>query len=191
MVAIKNNMNHNRNFKYIIYILLVVVLLLSSTFIWYFVTQQKANEEKLKAEINIKNKELILKQEEIQNQKDFALEEKTKELELKEKEIENHKEFINYLKKVPEYKSKNISYPGIFPQTSMKYLNYDDIKGLSSNQLRLMRNEIFARHGYIFKSDDLKNYFSKQGWYSPRFSDVTGKLSNIEKSNIEFIKSYE
>ncbi|WP_078775722.1 YARHG domain-containing protein [Fibrobacter intestinalis] len=29
----------------------------------------------------------------------------------------------------------------------------------------ILRNSIFARHGYIFKSEDLKAYFSKFNWY--------------------------
>ena len=34
-------------------------------------------------------------------------------------------------------------------------------------ELRLCRNEIFARHGRTFKSNDLKDYFEMQSWHSP------------------------
>ena len=54
-----------------------------------------------------------------------------------------------------------------------------------------MRNEIFARHGYIFKSEEMINYFSEQSWYSPTNNDVISLLTVIERKNIELIKSYE
>ncbi|MBO4611997.1 MAG: YARHG domain-containing protein [Bacteroidaceae bacterium] len=70
-------------------------------------------------------------------------------------------------------------------------LTASDLANMSKDELRIMRNWIFARHGYIFKSQDLKDYFGQFGWYNPRYSDVTSQLSRIEKQNIEFIKRYE
>lgn len=66
-----------------------------------------------------------------------------------------------------------------------------DIAGKSSAELRIMRNYIFARHGYIFKSNDLKTYFSQFSWYKPTNKDVTSLLNPIEKKNVAFIKSHE
>jgi hypothetical protein len=54
-----------------------------------------------------------------------------------------------------------------------------------------MRNEIYARHGYIFKSADLWRHFTAQKWYHPQYTDVNSMLSGIEKSNINLIKRYE
>lgn len=70
-------------------------------------------------------------------------------------------------------------------------VDYEDLAGLESAELRIMRNYIFARHGYVFRSADLANYFSRFSWYSPRYSDVTSLLSETEKQNIQFIKSCE
>ena len=74
---------------------------------------------------------------------------------------------------------------------STRKLTYNDIRSLSKPQLRILRNEIYARHGYIFKSADLKAYFSKYPWYKPLYGDVTSKMSGIEKYNAAFIKKYE
>lgn len=54
-----------------------------------------------------------------------------------------------------------------------------------------MRNEIFARHGYIFRTDDMKRYFSQQPWYRAQSNDVLSSLSPIELANIETIKAAE
>lgn len=80
---------------------------------------------------------------------------------------------------------------GIYPQSSERLLTLNDLTNLNKQDLRIMRNEIFARHGYIFKTADMKQYFNQQNWYKPIYNDVTDQLSSIEKTNVEFIKSYE
>lgn len=70
-------------------------------------------------------------------------------------------------------------------------MTYADVEGKSAEELRLMRNYIFARRGYIFESEDLKEYFERFSWYVPLYYDVTPRLSDIEKYNINFIKEFE
>jgi serine/threonine protein kinase len=88
--------------------------------------------------------------------------------------------------------SRSKSIPGIYPEGSVRYLTDEDIRGHSKYELTIMRNEIYARHGYIFKSNpDMVKYFDKQSWYTPQYYDVTNMLTEIEKVNINFIKSRE
>ena len=54
----------------------------------------------------------------------------------------------------------------------------EELGSLSLGELELMRNEIYARHGWIFNRRDLRNYFESQPWYRPK-----GDLSNLEESN--------
>ncbi|MEI7485090.1 MAG: YARHG domain-containing protein [Ignavibacteriota bacterium] len=83
-------------------------------------------------------------------------------------------------------------FPGKYPEGSKIYLDESDlIVYYGKEELKIMRNEIFARHGYIFKTDDLKSYFSKQSWYRAERDNVDNLLSNIEKKNIATIKSAE
>ena len=65
------------------------------------------------------------------------------------------------------------------------------LAGKSARELRLMRNEIFARYGYIFNSPDLADYFKSQRWYEPTYSNVDDQLTDIDKSNIERILTFE
>ncbi len=78
-----------------------------------------------------------------------------------------------------------------YPEGSNRYLKSGDLEGKSLWELKVMRNEIFARHGYKFKSEEMKSYFNKQKWYEPRYDDVTSKLTEIENANIKMIKQYE
>lgn len=70
-------------------------------------------------------------------------------------------------------------------------LRWEDIKDLDKNQLRILRNSYFARHGYIFNDPELTKFFSQFDWYHPYTKDVIQNFSKIEKSNVELIKGYE
>ena len=70
-------------------------------------------------------------------------------------------------------------------------IDHQEIKNKSLDELRIMRNEIFARHGYIFKSDDLSKYFSSYDWYAPKHDNVNHLLTEIDKANIAYIVEQE
>lgn len=72
-----------------------------------------------------------------------------------------------------------------------RYLTDDDLRGLSKQELRIMRNWIFARHGYIFTTDEMRSFFNAMPWYVGRYNDVTSFLSRMELDNIDKIKQYE
>lgn len=61
----------------------------------------------------------------------------------------------------------------------------------TKSQYRILRNTIYAAHGYTFKSEDLSNYFSKASWYkiNPSYSDA--ELSIEEKDYIEKLRQTE
>ena len=83
------------------------------------------------------------------------------------------------------------SMQGKFPQASERLLTSSDLSGMSKKDLKIMKNEIFARKGYIFKTAEMKSYFANQSWYSGQYDDVTLMLSAEEKQNVEIIKKYE
>jgi hypothetical protein len=81
--------------------------------------------------------------------------------------------------------------PGKYPEGSTRLLTPEDVAGKSSWELKIMKNEIYARHGYIFKNAELKSYFESQRWYRPMYDDVSDMISAVEKENAAFIKGYE
>lgn len=75
-----------------------------------------------------------------------------------------------------------------------RYLTKDELMGMSKTELRRDRNEIYARHGWIFKSDDLNEYFNCMDWYYPTVpSDQFNEdvLNQYEKQNLITIKEVE
>lgn len=80
-----------------------------------------------------------------------------------------------------------------FGYASTVLLNDGQFRKLKKSTLRIMRNAILARHGYMVSSPDLVEYFGSQPWFSPRPSndDVFDELSLVEQLNIELIKGEE
>lgn len=83
----------------------------------------------------------------------------------------------------------------IFPESSTRALTRAEVEGHTKEELRLARNEIFARHGMIFGVDDLHEYFSAKSWYNPtvpgdEFYDRV-EMSMIEEANIVLIQEVE
>ena len=70
-------------------------------------------------------------------------------------------------------------------------LNTTYLSRFSKPLLRQMRNEILARHGWKFQSQDLKDLFETQPWYHPVANNNSIKLNIIEQTNIQLIKSEE
>lgn len=74
---------------------------------------------------------------------------------------------------------------------SERKVTASDLAGLSKGELRILRNAIYARHGYKFKNAQLREYFSSFSWYEPLYDDVNSSLSKTEQYNVDFIQSYE
>lgn len=77
---------------------------------------------------------------------------------------------------------------------SHRYVSEADLAGKTAWQLDLMRNSIFARHGRLFKSSELQNYFNQQSWYQPIYmpDDFPNELiSPVEAKNAEFILEFQ
>jgi hypothetical protein len=63
---------------------------------------------------------------------------------------------------------------------------------MSKIELKIIRNEIFARYGMIFKKgSEMDLYFKKQDWYQPQYKSVDQFLTQLEKDNLTIIKKAE
>ncbi|WP_024739991.1 YARHG domain-containing protein [Tenacibaculum maritimum] len=74
--------------------------------------------------------------------------------------------------------------------SSFEYLSEEVLKVKTKEELRLIRNEIFARKGYVFKSEDLNTYYKTKSWYKPD-STIEVTLSDKEQSYIGKVKHFE
>lgn len=82
----------------------------------------------------------------------------------------------------------------IFPEVDKELLTEEDVKDLPVELLAYGRYEILAKHGELFESEELKEYFGNQEWYFGFLSDekeVEGLLNDIEKENLAFLEKKE
>jgi len=114
---------------------------------------------------------------------------KTEE-QLKDKDVENIDQTSHDQPSTEQASSNPSSSDYILPASDKSVMRAEDVANLTKGQLRLARNEIYARHGYVFKSEDLQTYFSSKSWYQPDQS-FDGSLNEIEKENVNFIKARE
>lgn len=134
--------------------------------------------QELEKKLNEQEREMLLdKQNRLEN-----------ELSEKNNEIESLKNNNNSTVVKQEFHA--LGY-GAYPEASHHILTSRELRKYSSYDLRIMRNEVFARYGYIFKSSDLREYFNAQEWYRPLYNNVNHRLTHIEKVNVEKIKEYE
>lgn len=77
----------------------------------------------------------------------------------------------------------------VIPDSDRRRLSYDDLTGLSPAQLRIARNEIYARRGRFMKDARLKAYFSRFDWYQPFTWEPS--LTPVERANVALIQTYE
>jgi hypothetical protein len=81
--------------------------------------------------------------------------------------------------------------PGVMYLFQTTPLTDSLLRGVSLYNLRLIRNEIYARHGRRFETPWLRNYFKDEAWYAPRATFTVADLSEIEKANVKLIQAAE
>ncbi len=76
---------------------------------------------------------------------------------------------------------------------NMKFSDLQDTKleGLNAADLRVLRNTVFALHGYSFKSPDLQKHFAKQSYYYPRKNFKNSDLNQEERAFVKLVLARE
>jgi hypothetical protein len=77
----------------------------------------------------------------------------------------------------------------VFHDSDRRLLTPADVSRLSRAELRIARNEIYARKGRLFKSADLQQHFSRMPWYRGRFDEVP--LNATEQANVNLLLAAE
>lgn len=86
----------------------------------------------------------------------------------------------------------------ILPESNTRYLTEGDIENLTLREINYAKNEIYARHGRKFVSQELQNYFNSKSWYRAEYepSDFdknysSSMLNTYEKKNATFLSEKE
>lgn len=90
-------------------------------------------------------------------------------------------------------KTKKADDDYIFAKSSSEKLLESDVALVSKDNLALAKNEIYGRHGYVFKSEPFKSYFNSKSWYKPNpdFKDSNNEFSAVESYNLNLILKFQ
>lgn len=82
----------------------------------------------------------------------------------------------------------------LMPDSAERYLEASDIEGYSHDEIQLIINEIYARHGREFHTQENIDYFSAQNWYEPvsgkSDEEIVNEFNAYEKANVELLCEY-
>lgn len=109
-------------------------------------------------------------------------------------EIPNNKNWNTLYEKNPKFPDKIEQISGEISNinASNTLLKKSDIDNLYKGDLEVIRNSIYARHGYSFKTRKMRYFFDTGiDWYMPVSTDVRNELTDIELKNIELLKRFE
>lgn len=73
---------------------------------------------------------------------------------------------------------------------SKQKLTENQLKNLRKLDLEIIKNAVFARHGYSFKKDTYRNFFEQTDWYIPVSNNVDNDLTSIEKENVALLNRF-
>ncbi|MFP9098251.1 YARHG domain-containing protein [Flavobacterium sp. RHBU_24] len=74
---------------------------------------------------------------------------------------------------------------------STQKLTEEQLKNLRKMDLEVLRNTIYARHGYAFERSYLRRLFDSNEWYVPISDNVEKELTTLEKQNIALLTRVE
>ena len=105
-----------------------------------------------------------------------------------QEDLETVKTSVRILSDSAEYDGREY----IFPNSSAATLQESDLLNLSAEELRIAKNEIYARHGRLFVDTELQSYFNGCSWYRGRIEPDEfdeGMLNELERANVQIIQS--
>ncbi|MCH5184788.1 MAG: zinc-ribbon domain-containing protein [Oscillospiraceae bacterium] len=87
--------------------------------------------------------------------------------------------------------NNDINNPDFFFPSDTVYISERDLFYLSREDVAFIRNEIYARHGYIFQNEPYKSYFAQKAWYIPNPNFNESMFNPVERANKDFLVQYE
>jgi YARHG domain len=93
----------------------------------------------------------------------------------------------------PEWQASEVTTNDVTKFNASKVkLKKEDVENMFKGDLEILRNSIYARHGYSFKNRKIRYVFDQHvPWYIPMSTDVSKELTKLEEENIALIKRYE
>jgi len=134
-------------------------------------TRRQANTE---TPLNFLNDEYVLSEASVDQRNRDALEARIRKVELSKAEDEDIQRKPNVFERLLARASQ---------QMLLRY-QHEEIEQLDKPQLYLLRNAIYAQHGYVFATPKLHKYTNRMGW---KTTAASPELNPVEICNVFFL----
>ena len=134
------------------------------------------------------------------NNRRLAVSERKYELEMRafeynpDLELPEEVSWTSLYEKYPKFpdKDEGLTEDVLKLNASQRVLKKEEVENLYRGDLEVIRNSIYARHGYSFRNRKMRFIFdSAVDWYMPVSTDIRAQLTAVEKQNIDLLKRYE
>lgn len=89
----------------------------------------------------------------------------------------------NYIAYLPETNASSV-----FPTY---YLSESEVAAMDAEQIQFIINQIYAKNGYVFRTQSIQNYFSQMPWYVAVSNDTSRlSMSSLDRSNLNLLVRY-
>lgn len=102
--------------------------------------------------------------------------------------------YMNENQTQKQEKDSDAAPTSISEESAERYLQASDIENYNHNEIQMIINEIYARHGREFHTQKNSDYFSAQDWYNPisgkTDEEIVAEFNEFEKANVELLSKY-
>lgn len=102
--------------------------------------------------------------------------------------------YMNENQTQKQEKDSDAAPTSISEESAERYLQASDIENYNHNEIQMIINEIYARHGREFHTQENSDYFSAQDWYNPisgkTDEEIVAEFNEFEKANVELLSKY-
>ena len=92
------------------------------------------------------------------------------------------------------YESEDTQEDYIIADSDSRYLSMEEIESFDAEKVQMVINEIYARHGRVFKTPEVVAYFQEKSWYHPDDSktdeQIVSEFNEYEKANVDLLLQY-
>ena len=93
-----------------------------------------------------------------------------------------------------EQESENTQEDYIIADSDSRYLSVEEVESFDEEKVQMVINEIYARHGRVFKTQEVAVYFQGKSWYNPDDSktdeQIVSEFNEYEKANVDLLLQY-
>lgn len=160
------------------------------------IDQQLAEIQKQNDDITSRENEILLKIQDVEVREAEIIatlqEIETMQTEITEQLLDLEQQKTEFFEEKEAFSNTQTTFDYILPNSDKEFIDPDVLKNLTKEELVYARNEIYARYGNAFSSENIKTYFESKSWYENLGLSVSFiNFNEFEVANVQLIQAEE